>query len=215
MRRPWVRLVALALVVAGFFGLAAHGVPHSPAQLRDAVGAYGPLGPLVLLGLWAALTPALVSGTLLAGASGLLFGAALGTPLAICGAALGGAISFLVARRCGADAAEQLAGGRLRSLKQRVEGSPFGSIVLLRLAPGVPATLLNYAAGLTRIRLRTFVLASALGGAPRTFAYVALGGAIGNFSSPLSLVAVALLAAMGAGTVVAMLVARWRVRSIA
>jgi uncharacterized membrane protein YdjX (TVP38/TMEM64 family) len=210
---PKMRLAVLAAAVAALFALAAQGVPHSPAELRDAVAPYGPWAALVVVLLWAALTPALVSGTLLAGATGLLFGAALGTPLALAGATLGGAVSFLIARRCGGNAVEQLAGRRLRGLVERVEGSAFGSIVLLRLAPGVPATLLNYAAGLTRMRLRTFAAANAVGGAPRTFAYVALGGSLSDLSSPLTYVALGLLAAMGAAGTVAIVVARLRSRA--
>ena len=53
-----------------------------------------------------------------------------------------------------------------------------------RIAPGVPYTLVNYAGGLTRIPLLVFVAATALGTAPRAFAYTALGGSLGNLSRP-------------------------------
>ena len=54
-----------------------------------------------------------------------------------------------------------------------------------RIAPGMPYTLVNYAAGLTRDPARaSFAAATALGTAPRAFAYTALGGSLGNLRSP-------------------------------
>jgi uncharacterized membrane protein YdjX (TVP38/TMEM64 family) len=97
-------------------------------------------------------------------------------------------------------------------LRERVEGRAFRSLALLRLAPAVPATLLNYAAGLTRIRLRTFVAASVLGGAPRIFAYTALGGSLAHPSSPLAIVALALVTALGVAAGAAALRTRFRTR---
>ena len=65
-----------------------------------------------------------------------------------------------------------------------------------RLAPGLPYTLVNYAAGLTPVRVTAFVAATALGAAPRAFAYTALGGSFGNLGSPQAIVAVAVLVGM-------------------
>src|SRR5206468_2289407 len=133
----------LALCVAALFAVAAGLLPHSPGALRAAVAGYGAWAPAVCIVVWAALTPALFSGTILAGATGLLFGPALGTPIAIAGATLGGALAFTIARRFGAGAAEGLGGPRIARLRARVEGRAFRSVALLRIAPAVPTTLLN------------------------------------------------------------------------
>ena len=77
-------------------------------------------------------------------------------PVALLGATLGGIAAFLVARRLGRGPAA-LAGPRLTRLRERVEQRPLLTIALARLAPGSPATIVNYAAGLTHIRLRHFV----------------------------------------------------------
>ena len=65
-----------------------------------------------------------------------------------------------------------------------------------RIAPGVPYNLVNYAAGLTPIALRTFAAATAVGVAPRAFAYTALGGSFGDLGSPEAIIAICLLVAM-------------------
>ena len=64
-----------------------------------------------------------------------------------------------------------------------------------RLLPGTPASVLNYAAGLTAMPLRAFAAAVALGALPKTVAYVALGGALSAPLSTRGLLAVALYAA--------------------
>ena len=65
-----------------------------------------------------------------------------------------------------------------------------------RILPGVPYSLVNYAAGLTRVPLAVFAAATALGCAPRAFAYVALGGSLDDLGSPEAIVAFAVLVGM-------------------
>jgi uncharacterized membrane protein YdjX (TVP38/TMEM64 family) len=72
----------------------------------------------------------------------------------------------------------------------------FLSVLYARIAPGVPYSLVNYAAGLTPMLLRSFVAATAIGVAPRAFAYTALGGSLGDLSSPEALIAIGVLVAM-------------------
>ena len=172
--RPTRRLFALAIVAAALFGSWMAFMPHSPDGLRHLVAAAGPFGPVAFIALWAIATPSLVSGTLLAAAGGLLFGPLVGSVVTIAGAAVGGAAAFVLARRLGGPALGTL-GKRAARVTESIEKHGFRSILCLRAAPGVPATILNYAAGLSRIRLRDFVAASAIAGAPRAIAYTVLG----------------------------------------
>ena len=61
---------------------------------------------------------------------------------------------------------------------------------------------------MTRIRLREFAAATAIGASPRAFAYAALGGTLGNYSSPQALAAIGVLVAMGIGGAALL----WRLR---
>jgi len=45
----------------------------------------------------------------------------------------------------------------------------------------------NYVAGLTRVRLAAFAGATAIGMAPRSFAYAALGGSLDDLDSPVAI----------------------------
>ena len=192
--RSRTRLLLLGLAIAALFAAAAVGMPHSPGGLRALVAPLGWCAPAVFVLLWTALTPALFPGTALAAASGLLFGTALGTGVSIAGATLGSVLAFAIARRFGRSAADELSGPRIERLQERIERRGFAAVLYARLAPGVPVTLLNYAGGLSRVRLRQFAAAIAVGGAPRGFAYTALGGSFGHYDSPAALVAIALIA---------------------
>ena len=190
------RLLLLAALVAICLGAAALGVPHSPDELRTLTTAFGLASPLVALGAWVVLTPALFSGTVLALVGGLAFGLRLGFGVGLAGATLGGVAAFVLARRLGHSAVQELSGDRLRRLQARVERRGWLAVAGVRAAPGVPATLLNYACGLSRIRLRDFVAGSALGGAPRVFAYTAVGASGGHLSSLPALAGLAVVIAM-------------------
>jgi uncharacterized membrane protein YdjX (TVP38/TMEM64 family) len=193
---PRLRLLTLALLVGSAFLVVALSGSVSADGVRDRVEGLGAAGPLLFIGISAGLTVALFPGPLLAGASGLLFGTALGTPVSIASATLGATLAFCLSRWWAHDAVQELAGPRLSALRAWVGRRGFLSVLYARIAPGVPYSLVNYAAGLTPILLRSFVAATAIGVAPRAFAYTALGGSLGDLGSPEAIVAVVVLVLM-------------------
>ncbi len=187
------------MLVGALFAAVALSGHLSAARVRDAVDATGLLAPVAFVVLSSLLTVAMFPGPLLSAASGLLFGTALGTPLSIAAATLGASLAFSVSRRFGAGAVDALSGRRVRVVQDFVAQRGFLSVLYARVLPGLPYNVVNYAAGLTRVRLLTFAAATALGCAPRAFAYTALGGNLSNLSSPAAIVAYAVLVAMGVG----------------
>ena len=191
-----LRLAALAAALATFVAVLGLSGAVSAGRVRGWVDGYGTAGPVAFIAVSALLTVVLFPGPVLAAASGLLFGTALGTPVSIVAATLGATLAFSLSRWWAHDAVVALAGPRLRALRAWVGARGFLTVLYARIAPGVPYTLVNYAAGLTPIALRAFVAATALGVAPRAFAYTALGGSLGDLRSPEALVAVGVLVAM-------------------
>jgi uncharacterized membrane protein YdjX (TVP38/TMEM64 family) len=183
----WVAVLFVVVLATG--SLSAH-------RVRDWINGHGVLGPAIYIVVSSALTLALFPGPLLAGASGLLFGTALGTPVSIAAATLGAVGAFSVSRWVAGDAVDELGGPRLRAASEWVGQRGFRSVLYARIAPAVPYTLVNYAAGLTPVRLGAFTAATAVGVAPRAFAYTALGGSLGHLDSPEALIAVGVLVAM-------------------
>ncbi len=197
-----LRLGALAAAVGALFAAVALTGDLSAERVRNAARDAGPLAPLAFVLISSLLTVAMFPGPLLAGASGLLFGTALGTPVSIVSATLGASLAFSVSRRFGAGAVDELSGRRVKVVQDFIARQGFLAVLYARILPAMPYNLVNYAAGLTPVRLATFAAATALGCAPRAFAYTALGGSLTNLGSPAAIAAFAVLVAMALGGIV-------------
>jgi uncharacterized membrane protein YdjX (TVP38/TMEM64 family) len=195
---PPRRLAALAPLVVAAIG-AALALPHSPTELRDVALAAGVAAPLVVLAAWVVLTPALFPGPVLAAAGGIAFGAAGGAALACAGAVLGGLASFAIARTVARGTVEPRVrrSPRLARVHAVLERRGFAAILAARLMPGVPASGLYYAAGVSPVRRSAFTAAIAIGALLRTTPYALLGDGLAT-GSAAPLVAAAASVAIGA-----------------
>ncbi|MEA3409978.1 MAG: VTT domain-containing protein [Pseudomonadota bacterium] len=135
----------------------------------------GPLAPLIFIFIYAAAAVLVLPGSVLTLAGGALFGPVLGTLYNLAGATLGATLAFLIARHLASDWVAEKAGGRVRQLINGVEGEGWRFVAFVRLVPLFPFNLLNYALGLTRIRILHYVVASFFFMLPVTFAYTYLG----------------------------------------
>jgi uncharacterized membrane protein YdjX (TVP38/TMEM64 family) len=79
-----------------------------------------------------------VPGQVLAGASGLLFGTAIGTGVTIATATLGATAAFLIARSVAHRPNGAFAGARLPSWTAQIEARGFLAVLYARIAPGAP-----------------------------------------------------------------------------
>lgn len=198
---PIARVGVLAGLLVALLATLAFAVDVSADGLRDEVDRAGAAAPVAFVLAGALLTVCLFPGPLTAGASGLLFGTALGTPITIVTFVLGGVLAFSLGRWWAHDAVAELVARNARATRVRewIGARGFLSVLYARIAPGVPYNLVNYAAGLAPVTLRAFVAATALGCAPRAFAYTALGGSLDDLTSPEAIVAVSVLALMAVG----------------
>ncbi|MCB9738384.1 MAG: TVP38/TMEM64 family protein [Deltaproteobacteria bacterium] len=172
------RLVAIGVALFGagalFLALKPAGGPTEIARwLHDA----GPAGMAVVVAGVALSTPLFVPSGILAIIPGYVWGTALGTGLTVLGAALGGAINILLARRLLGDWVGRMVAGNpmLAALRQSIATRGFRIALGLRLSPVAPYALLAYLAGIAGLRVRVFALASILGGIPWTSVYAAFG----------------------------------------
>ncbi len=169
--------LALAVAVLGvliLFGREAAGevLPRFEAWVKG----LGIWAPLAFIAGYAVAAVAFIPGSALTLAAGVIFGFARGTLYAFCGAFLGSAAAFLIARYGARSWVEKrlAAQPRFRSIDRAV-GAEGGKIVaLLRLAPIFPFNLLNYALGLTSVRFVPYLLAG-FAMLPGTALYVYLG----------------------------------------
>jgi len=103
---------------------------------------------------------------LLVAATAVVFGPALGMLYSMIGALISGSIIYSVGRRLGRDAVRRLAGRRLNDLSRRLSRRGLLAIVLVRIVPVAPFSMINVVAGASHIGWRDFLLGTAVGLAP-------------------------------------------------
>jgi uncharacterized membrane protein YdjX (TVP38/TMEM64 family) len=180
MRKSTLRLLGLlALVAAIVLVLVFAPVRRWQENFQEWAGAgHNKALALVLLGL--AYTPAalfLFPASLLTLGAGGLFGLVEGILAVSLGSTLAACIVFLVGRTLARRWVEDkfAASPRFRALDRAVAANGFRIVLLTRLSPAFPYTLLNYAYSLTRVSFRDYLLASWIGMLPGTVMYVYLG----------------------------------------
>jgi uncharacterized membrane protein YdjX (TVP38/TMEM64 family) len=135
----------------------------------------GWIAPLVFIAGYAIATVFFLPGLVFTLAGGALFGPVYGTLYNLTGATLGATLAFLTARYLTRDWVARRAGGRLQQLIAGVEREGWRFVAFVRLVPLFPFNLLNYALGLTRIRLSHYIITSFIFMAPAGAAYTYLG----------------------------------------
>lgn len=108
-------------------------------------------------------------------AAGAAFGLARGLLIVLVGAAVGAGCAFYLGRILGRDAVQHFTGARLQAVDAFLARRGFWAGLAARLIPIVPFNALNYLSGLTAVRARSYLAATALGILPGTTAYVAVG----------------------------------------
>lgn len=116
-------------------------------------------------------------------AAGAVFGAVMGTLYANIAATLGATLAFLLTRYLLRDIVQKRFGGALKGINSELETRGFSYLLFLRLVPVFPFFLINLAAGLTRLPLRTFFFGTMLGIIPGGFVYVNAGASLATIDS--------------------------------
>ncbi len=142
---------------------------------------------------------ALPGAVILSLSAGAIFGPLMGTLYAVSAASVGATLSFLVTRYLLRDAVLAKFGNKLEGINKELEERGINYLLFLRLVPLFPFFLINLAAGLTRLPLRTFVLGTFFGIIPGGFVFVNAGASLasinklGDVASPRVLGSFALL----------------------
>jgi uncharacterized membrane protein YdjX (TVP38/TMEM64 family) len=108
---------------------------------------------------------------------GSLFGPLVGTVLSVVSATLAAVLAFVVGRYLARDYVQTHVGPRVRWVMRGVEAEGWRFVAMTRLIPVFPFAPTNYTLGLTRIRLRTYALTTAIALIPNLAAYTWLGHA--------------------------------------
>jgi len=198
--RPAIRRIAIYAAVVGVvfaIALATGSIPSSD-EARDFGNDLGPAAPFLFVPLFVVAT-FLIAWVILAGAAGLLFGTAAGTPLALAGVTLASLAQMAVSRRLAGEHRGKLLPRRTKRIENFLTENGTVAVMESRIVPILPYGLVNYSAGLTHLPYKAMALGTLIGAAPKVFAYTALGGSLGNLTSPEALTAIALLVILAIG----------------
>jgi uncharacterized membrane protein YdjX (TVP38/TMEM64 family) len=176
-------VLSAVAVIATFAVLGRHAGTYVPqfAAWVDGLGAWGPL--VFILG-YALAVIALVPAALLTLAGGAIFGLLRGAVYVFVAAVLGSIGAFLVARYFARGMVERRLADdpRFAAIDRAIGVHGRRIVFLLRLSPAFPFSLLNYALGLTRVRLADYALSS-FGMIPGTILYVYYGKIAGDVAA--------------------------------
>jgi uncharacterized membrane protein YdjX (TVP38/TMEM64 family) len=165
-------LVALIAAVIYYTRFTETGRQINVLSIRESLDRVPPgLLPLAYMGVYIVGTVLMLPGLSLSFLGSLLFDLFEATLYTWIAATVGATLAFLVARFLGRDFVDRLLSGQFAALDERLRRHGFTGLLILRLVPLFPFNGINFGSGLTSIRLREYVLATALGILPGTFVY--------------------------------------------
>jgi len=149
-----------------------------------------PLGAAAFVPLYALWVTLLLPGVWASMLAGALYGTVLGSAVVFVGASLGAVVVFLLGRGALREwaRARLAAAPKLRAVEQAVSREGLRLVLLTRLSPAFPFSLLNLAYGLSEVSLRDYVL-GLVGILPGTVLFCGLGalaGDVARFGTVLS-----------------------------
>lgn len=149
------------------------------------ISGLGPLGPLIFMVFYIMACVLLLPAAILTLGAGAVFGVVKGFIAVLTGATLGATCAFLIGRYLARDwVAHRIAGNeKFKAIDEAVAREGWKIVFLTRLSPVFPFIFLNYAFGLTRVRLKHYFFASWLGMIPGTIMYVYIGSLAGDLAA--------------------------------
>ncbi len=184
---PWLSLSLIAGLLTAAPALAQAGGGFNPqAWLLSAlqwIDGLGFAGGLAFMAIYIVATVAFLPGSILTLGAGVIFGIAMGSVYVFVGATLGAIAAFLVGRYLARGwVSQKIAGNQsFNAIDQAVAEEGFKIVLLTRLSPVFPFNLLNYAFGITGVRLKDYALGS-IGMIPGTIMYVYIGSLAGDLA---------------------------------
>lgn len=175
-----LRLLGLVLSVAIASALAWVVIGGDLDTVQSTVESTGAWGPVVYVALHVLLTLVPVSKNLLAGVAGALFGLVGGIALSWVASMISAVVTFAIARRLGRTAVASMTGPRIDRVEEIMRQQGLLAVIVARVTPVIPFTIVNYGAGITAVTSRDFVLGTAIGILPGTVGYAALGASAGR-----------------------------------
>jgi uncharacterized membrane protein YdjX (TVP38/TMEM64 family) len=159
-------LTAIALVFVG-------GI--DPVKLQHWLSQAGIWAPIVYIIVYIVATLLLIPSTALNLTGGALFGPWLGAFWTSLAAILAAIVAFVFTRSVGRETVAKRLAGRWHAMDAEVKQGGLFYMFAIRLLPLMPYGIVNFAAGLTSVTFKDYVLGTTLGTLPGVLPFVLLG----------------------------------------
>ena len=178
------KLILLVIIIAGIpaFLYLRYGSGVFSKEMAGTVVAYlrqnSKIAFLLIIGLQIfQVVVCVLPGQPIQFAASYMFGVARGFIFSLIGAVIGTVISFYLAKLLGSDAMELFFGEeKVRDYKKKLDsGKGLLIAFLIYLIPGIPKDLVSYAAGISNMRFRPFLLVATVGRMPGMLGSLLLG----------------------------------------
>lgn len=172
-------VLAIAIVVAIVIAVRMLPLGEWITQFQTWVRGIGPLGYVVYALAYAVCCVLIVPALALTLGAGAIFGFVAGSLVVIVGATIGATLAFILARTVLRHRVERMTANnaKFRALDRAITREGTKILWLVRLSGFPPFTWVNYAFGLTGVRLAPYVLITFLGIIPGTLAFTYAGAA--------------------------------------
>lgn len=149
--------------------------------VEDLLEKMGILAPIVYVGLYTIATLLILPSTPLNLAGGALFGLWWGTLWTTVAAMVAALVAFAFTRTLGREYIARRFAGKWEAIDAELKGGGLFYMFAIRLLPIIPYGLVNFAAGLTSIRFRDYLIGTSLGTVPGILPFIMMGAGLKTF----------------------------------
>ncbi|OPJ57264.1 TVP38/TMEM64 family protein [Alkalithermobacter paradoxus] len=177
-----VAVFAIVIILMRQFGLFQYISIENLQNLKNWINGFGIMGPIIYILLYSVAALFFLPGLPIALLAGFAFGPIMGALWAATGATIGGTLAFLVARYAARSMVEGWVEGneQFKKIDEGVEKQGWRMLMITRLVPVFPYNLQNFAYGLTKINLVTYIIVSFICMLPGAAAFTFMAGSIAS-----------------------------------
>ncbi|MCX8128970.1 MAG: TVP38/TMEM64 family protein [Clostridia bacterium] len=190
-----ITAVLITLSVSIYFGIRFNLIGEINLQgIKDYIYSYGNFAALVFILFFTLRTLFVIFPfSVMVILGGNIFGFTNALVYSMISAFLSASFAFYISRFAGKDFVQKLLKGRMEKLDLKIERHGLKIIFLMRISSIFPFDILNFTAGLSKVKYRDFILGTIIGIAPETFSLSYLGKNLDNPFSSKFYIAIALV----------------------
>lgn len=198
MKTKSISLIILAIIfifLIIFFWHQLTELFSSQIKIKKFILDFGILAPIIFVLLTAIQVLIIpIPGQAIGIASGFIFGPIMGTILSMLGLIIGSYLAFILARKLGRPFVEKILNREtLKKFDKISSENGIFALFLIYLFPALPDDAICYVAGLTKIKIKTLVLISAIGRLPGFLVLNLVGAGMASANPANSLILFSIL----------------------